>query len=240
MAHLGLSREEAVRLARESFCQNGQSFLESMMIPEFGFEYPLLRIARPDLLDRLRTLDRPVVIASAHLGAWELLAGPSGDMAKIRPMLTVVRRYKNPVLEEVTTRLRSSRGLQVLGHRDAALSVLRVLRKNGIAAFLVDHNTGHDEAVFLPFLGEEAAVNKGPALLAVRSHAQIWPMFLLRDGENYVLHMDDPMDTALLEGDTDSKILATARFYTEAVERAVRFTPEQWFWMHNRWKTKNN
>ena len=73
----------------------------------------------------------------------------------------MVRTYKNKVLHYVTTRLRSSRGAEVIGHREAAFRVLRTLRKNGYAAFLADHNTGRSEAFFLPFLGEEAAVNNG-------------------------------------------------------------------------------
>ena len=105
-------------------------------------------------------------------------------------------------------------------------------------AFLVDHNTSRDEAIFLPFLGEEAAVNRGPALIAVRSNALVCPIFLLRDKDKYVLCMEEPLDPLELQGTSEEKIEAVTRFYTAAVERIVRRAPEQWFWMHNRWKTK--
>ena len=72
----------------------------------------------------------------------------------------------------------------------------------------------------------------------MRAKALIWPIFLLRKDGKYVLFMDDPLDTATLEGDTDEKIEAAARFYTEAVAKMIRRAPEQWFWMHNRWKTR--
>ena len=94
------------------------------------------------------------------------------------------------------------------------------------------------EAFFLPFLGEEAAVNKGPAVLAVRAKALVWPIALIRDGDRYRIIIEEPLDTALLEGDAEEKALAVAAFYTEANERMVRRAPDQWFWMHNRWKTK--
>ena len=113
-----------------------------------------------------------------------------------------------------------------------------VLRKNGYAAFLADHNTSRSEALFLPFLGEEAAVNKGPAVLAVRAKALVWPLVLIRDGDRYRMLMEEPLDTALLEGTADEKALMAATYYTEAIERMVRRAPDQWFWMHNRWKTK--
>lgn len=95
-------------------------------------------------------------------------------MVSDHPRLTVVRTYKNKLMDYVTTRLRSSHGADVIGHREAAFPVLRALRKNGYAAFLADHNTSRSEAFFLPFLGEEAAVNKGPAVLAVRAKALVW------------------------------------------------------------------
>ncbi|MEG2139367.1 MAG: lysophospholipid acyltransferase family protein [Bilophila sp.] len=236
--HIACSSDTATTLARNSFKHNARSFLECVLAPDFGLQHPLLRVERPDLLARIATEERPAVIVAAHLGAWELLASLLGDISSTRPRLTVVRTYKNKALNDVSTLLRSSRGAQVLGHREAAFSVLRALKKNGYAAFLVDHNTGHDEAVFLPFLGEEAAVNKGPALLAVRAKAQVWPIFLLRDGKRFVLRMEDPLDTTHLTGDAEGKIHETTRFITAAIERAVRFAPEQWFWMHNRWKTK--
>lgn len=121
------------------------------------------------------------------------------------PRLTVVRTYKNKLMDYVTTRLRSSHGADVIGHREAAFPVLRALRKNGYAAFLADHNTSRSEAFFLPFLGEEAAVNKGPAVLAVRAKALVWPIALIRDGDRYRIIIEEPLDTALLEGDAEEK-----------------------------------
>ena len=237
-SHLDVSPAVAESLARSSFTHNAHSFLEALLVPEFGLNHPLLDVERPDLLERLKHEERPAVIVAGHFGAWELLASLLGDVSSTRPRLTVVRTYKNKVLHDVSTRLRSSRGLVVFGHREAAFPVLRALRKNGYAAFLADHNTSRSEAFFLPFLGEEAAVNKGPAVLAVRGKALVWPIYLIRDGARYRLIIDEPLDTLRLEGDADARTQAVAEFYTDAIGRMVRRVPDQWFWMHNRWKTK--
>ena len=222
--HLELSQATAESLARASFTHNARSFLESVLVPEFGLSHPLLDVERPDLLERLKRGERPSVITTAHLGAWELLASLLGDVSD-HPRLTVVRTYKNKLMDYVTTRLRSSHGADVIGHREAAFPVLRALRKNGYAAFLADHNTSRSEAFFLPFLGD-------------RAKALVWPIALIRDGDRYRIIIEEPLDTALLEGDAEEKALAVAAFYTEANERMVRRAPDQWFWMHNRWKTK--
>ncbi|WP_368509195.1 DUF374 domain-containing protein [uncultured Bilophila sp.] len=236
-SHLDLSPATAESLARASFTHNARSFLEAVLAPDFGLDHPLLDVERPDLLERLKRGERPAVITTGHFGAWELLASLLGDVSD-HPRLTVVRTYKNRVLHYVSTRLRSSRGAEVFGHREAAFPVLRALRKNGYAAFLADHNTSRSEAVFLPFLGEEAAVNKGPAVLAVRGKALVWPIYLMRDGDRYRLVIEEPLDTLRLEGDADAKTLAVAELYTDSIARMVRRAPDQWFWMHNRWKTK--
>lgn len=237
---LNLSAAEARNIARESFTHTALSFLETVLSPQFGFEHPLFQVEDPKLLVRLQTTPAPVVITSGHMGAWELQAGLLGEFWRDsnRPSLMVVRRYGNRAFNEFMVRQRGSWGAEVLGHREAVFPVLKTLRRKGAAAFLVDHNAGRSEALFLPFLGRTAAVNMGPALLAVRAKAEIWPACILRQGEKYVLCQQPPLDTATLPSDRDQAIKIAAEFYTQAAERFIRRAPEQWFWMHNRWKTQ--
>ncbi len=238
-ASLGLSPEKAAAVGKSSFQGTGQSFMELLLTERFGFDFPRLRMDPPDSLDRLRGCMRPIVAATAHFGAWELLASLLGQLYEDpRPRLVVVRKYSDPAVHAFIERQRQARGAQMVGHRNAVMTVLRALRKNGIAAFLVDHNAKLDEAIFIPFLGKEAAVNLGPAILAVRSNALLWPVALSRDGCSYVFRTQEPLDTALIDGTFEERIRIAAEFYTKAVEHFVRMEPEQWFWMHNRWKTK--
>ncbi len=236
---LGIGPGPAADVARESFRSTGRSFLEILLTRRFGLDSPLLRNDPEDSLDRLRACGRPIVAATAHFGAWELLASMLGQLyADPRPRLVVVRKYSDPAVHAFIEGQRQAQGAQMVGHRQAAMSVLRALRNNGIVAFLVDHNTKREEAAFIPFLGKEAAVNLGPAILAVRAKALIWPVALARDGGNYVFRTQEPLDTALLDGSFEDRVLRAAEFYTKAVENFVRSEPEQWFWMHDRWKTR--
>ena len=238
-SHLGLPEKEAARIAKESFLNTGQSFFELLLTQKFSFSSPNLSSDTPETLRELFACGRPIVAITAHFGAWELLASLLGQVyEEPRPRQVIVRKYADPAVHAFITKQREATGAQMIGHRNAILQVMRALRKNGIAAFLADHNTKKNEALFLPFLGEEAAVNAGPALLAVRSGALVWPMVLSRQGSNYVFHLQKPMDTAGLEGTAEEKIRKTAEFYTRALEKFIREEPEQWFWMHNRWKTK--
>ena len=241
MTHIGLSEEEARTVARQSFRHTGRSFLEIVLTHRFGLSSPNIRFDPPDLLERFRACERPIVAATAHFGAWELLASLLGQVYEApRPRMVVVRKYPDEGVHAFIASCREAQGATMVGHRQAVKEVLRALHANGIAAFLVDHNTKAEEADFIPFLNEMAAVNKGPALLAVRASAEIWPVVLVRDGNDYIFTAAKPLDTALLEGSREEKIDAAARFYTAAIEGFIRHHPEQWFWMHDRWKTKKH
>lgn len=237
---LGVSADEAKSLAHASFRHNARSFLEILHVHRFGFEDRggRLHIAQPDLFDALLRSDRPIVGVTAHLGAWEFFSSLLAQFDASRPRMVVVRRQGNATLNEFIMRLRRARGAEVLEHRDAARTVLRGLKHHGMAGFLVDHNCNRREAVFLPFLGKQAAVNVGPALLALRAEADVWPIFLVREEDRYVMRLSPPLDTRLTSGERGKRMEEVAAFYTQAVEDNVRAYPEQWFWMHKRWKTR--
>lgn len=237
---LQLPAEKAKEIARKSFDSNALSFCEIVHAPQFSFatHSDHIIIAQPELYARMLTSQRPIVAATAHIGSWELLAGLLGDFVLKKTRMIVVRRNPNPTLNQLMTDFRGGRGAEIIDHRHAAFKVLKGLKHNGLVAFLVDHNASRSESIFLPFLGKTAAVNMGPAILGLRANALIWPFFLLRKDNSFIIETAEPLDPALLLGSRAEKIEAICAFYTEAVERMVRKYPEQWFWMHKRWKTR--
>ena len=240
---LGLGRQEATELAKLSFCQNCQSFAEILLTRavDWHFVHDRLTVTRPDLLRALIDDPDPAVMTTAHLGSWELMVGLLHLFIPRRAKQVVVRRSHDAALNRFMLHQRSRPSVEIVEHRNAAAKVLQALRRGGVTAFLVDHNCTRDEALFLPFLGRMAAVNVGPALMAVRSKAVVWPVFLTRDAEGggrYTFHLEPPLRTAQLEGSLKERIAHTAAFYTQAVEQHVRACPAQWFWMHRRWKTQ--
>ena len=232
--------QQAAQIAYESFKNNGQAFAELLLSPkvDHAFMEQRIEIVNPDRWHELKHYPGPGVAVTAHLGAWEILSGVMGTDIANKDRAIVVRKQRNEAMFERIAALRGATGSTVLGHRDAAPKVLRILKKEGLVAFLVDHNCNQRDAVFLPFLNEIAAVNVGPAVLAVRAKAIIWPIFLLRNGDNYKYYVEEPLLTTDIPGDREEKIFETAKFYTQIVEKYVRMFPEQWFWMHKRWKTR--
>lgn len=242
-ARLGLDNRQAERLVRQSFEQNGRSFGELLLSRKVDWRFVRRRliIKDPHALQRILAAyeHRPMVAATAHLGAWELLGGLLNLLAPQSHKQVVVKATHDIALHRVIKRMRTHSQVRIQEHDNAALNVLRNLAKGGLTAFLVDHNCRREDAVFLPFLGRLAAVNIGPALLALRGKALVWPIFLIRATEGrYHLHFEEPLDTRTVQGERQEKVRRIAEFYTRSVERHVLRFPDQWFWMHRRWKTR--
>jgi len=237
--HLKVSHEEAARIAWQSFTESFLSFLEIFHAGKFFTDQSVSTVHTPEVKAAIQAETAPIVIASAHIGSWELMPGLATDIVPDRKSMVVVRRQKNRSLNRLMAELRGARGMLMVDHRKASDIVSPGLRAGGVAAFLVDHNAGRREAVFLPFLEDIAAVNMGPASLALRAKAAVYPVFLIRDGQGrHILHMLPPLHTAVLEGSIKERVRTVAAFYTDAVADMVRRYPEQWFWMHRRWKTR--
>ncbi|WP_028576068.1 lysophospholipid acyltransferase family protein [Desulfomicrobium escambiense] len=238
---LGLGERQARELARASFRHSACAFLELFHARYMDYRFLAERVEyeNPELFARMCSSPRPIVGVTGHLGSWELLGGVLKCFSSKTDCQVVVRLPKDPALSDLLMHMRSQSKIRVLPHRDAAVSALGQLRGGGLSAFLVDHNCRRAEAQFLPFLGEVAAVNKGPAILALRAKAEVWPCFLLRLPEGRFRFVTLPcLDTAGLTGSRAERIESICRFYTDAVERMVLRHPEQWFWMHRRWKTR--
>ncbi len=239
--HLEMPPEKAAEIARESFRHTFRSFLDITIAGSVSFADKDGELICDDLdyLIGLLSSGRPIVAATAHFGAWELLAGLLGETRQMgfdRPMLLIARAYPNEGVQRFIEEKRCNRGITMAPNRSVVPTILRTLRANGIVAFLVDHKPHKSDAVFLPFLKASTAVNLGPAVLAMRAGALVLPIFLAREGDRYRLIIREALDTLELKGERRDNIRAVASFYTKEVEKVIREYPEQWFWMHNRWK----
>jgi KDO2-lipid IV(A) lauroyltransferase len=174
---------------------------------------------------------RGVLFATAHLGNWELSAFAHALMAE--PMHVVVRPLDNPLLDGWAARRRRLSGNQVIGKKDLARGILRALAGNEAVGVLIDQNTSPQEGVFVDFFGLKACAHAGFARLAARSGAAVIPGFALWSGSEhrYVLRFYPPVP---MTGDVAAD---TQRLHTH-LETVIREYPDQWLWIHRRWKTR--
>jgi KDO2-lipid IV(A) lauroyltransferase len=181
--------------------------------------------------DRALERGRGVLFATAHLGNWELSAFAHALMA--RPMHVVVRALDNPNIDALVGRLRAMSGNNVIEKRDFAREILRALARNEAVGILIDQNAAAGEGIFIDFFGVKACVSTGLARIAARTGAAVIPGFAVWSEPHgrYVLRFYPPVDISGDEAEDTRRIHA-------ALEAAIREYPDQWLWMHRRWKTR--
>lgn len=172
-----------------------------------------------------------VLFATAHLGNWELSAYAHALLTE--PMNVVVRPLDNPSIDAVVERRRARSGNILLSKRDFARSIFQALRKNEPVGILVDQNSSAENSAFVPFFGTPACANLTFAKLAARSGAAVIPGFAVwsREERRYILRFYPEVEI------TGDAVEDTCRIQ-HAIETAIRETPDQWLWIHRRWKTR--
>ncbi|MEO6393288.1 MAG: lysophospholipid acyltransferase family protein [Pyrinomonadaceae bacterium] len=192
-----------------------------------GFEH--LRAARAG--------NRPVIMFTGHLGAWELTAFAPSVLHY--PLSFLVRRIDNPKLEDMVERIRTRLGNRSIDKKAAARPMLRALNSGGTIGILIDLNSQPHEGVFVDYFGIPASTSVGIADLALRSNPIILPIFAPWDAvrRKYVVRIEPPVEfepTGVREDDARE---LTQRM-TAVIERYVRAYPDQWLWIHKRWNTR--
>ena len=178
---------------------------------------------------------RGIFFLTGHFGNWELLAATHG-LAGFG-LSVVVRPLDNPYLDAVIARARERSGLRAISKREAVQGVRAALGRGECIGILLDQDAGR-EGVFVPFLGHAASTSRALAILALKTRAPVVPAFIHRlpnGGHELVLEPEIPL---VITGDLDHDILVNTARFTESIERQVRVHPEQWFWVHRRWKSR--
>ncbi|MFP6767650.1 MAG: lysophospholipid acyltransferase family protein [Planctomycetaceae bacterium] len=182
--------------------------------------------------------DRPVIMLSGHLGNWELAVWIFGLFGF--SMGVVARRLDNPYLDRYFIRFRSDTGHDLLDKSGASGEMIERLESAGRLALLCDQDAG-SHGLFVDFFGHPASTFKSIALLALRHEAIICVGYAIRldrnnGPERFEVGCEELIDAGAI--DDDNPVLALTRQYTAALERVIRRAPEQYFWIHRRWKSQ--
>ena len=180
--------------------------------------------------------NKGILLLTGHIGNWEW----AGAMMAVglQPGCVVARPLDFPPADKLTNLWREKGGNEVVPKARSARRLLKELRANGIAGILLDQNVDWYDGEWVDFFGRPACSNKGLALLAMAKKAPVLPVYLQRCEDGcFDLHID-PMVELVDTGDKLQDVWDNTQNYTKALERGIRRKPEQWFWLHRRWKTK--
>jgi Kdo2-lipid IVA lauroyltransferase/acyltransferase len=184
-----------------------------------------------------RDRGRGVLVLTGHLGAWELSSFYHSLMGY--PMSMVIRRLDNPLVDNLVNHIRCLHGNQVLHKDDFARGLLASMRRGETVGILMDTNMTPPQGEFVDFFGHPACTGSGLARVARKTGAEVLPGFLLweESSQQYVLRFGAPLALASSD-DLEADALAHTALFTKVIEDYIREYPDQWLWVHRRWKTR--
>jgi len=225
------------RLCRQSFHQLGMTLVEvcaSLSAPPASL-LSRMAVEGMDRLEAAMARGKGALLLTGHLGNWELLA--AAHRRSGYPLSIVVRPMDSSLLDRLVTRVRERSGAELVRKQRALREVLDALQRQRMVAILLDQNATRREGVFVPFFGRPASTSKSLALLALRSGAPVLPVFIYREADGSHRVVIEPEVPRPATGDRRQDIVVYTAAFTRCVEDAIRRWPEQWLWVHRRWRT---
>lgn len=187
--------------------------------------------------DAAQRRGKGVLFLTGHAGAWEL--GPFAQSLYGNPLHFLVRPIDNPRVDRLVNHYRCLSGNTPIEKNQSARAVLKIMQAGGTVGILMDQNTSTSGGVFVDFFGIPACTTTGLARIALRTEAAVVPGFVHWDASlrKYRLSFQRAVELART-GDEEADVRENTARFTRVIEEFARRHPDQWLWVHKRWKTR--
>jgi Kdo2-lipid IVA lauroyltransferase/acyltransferase len=239
IAFPGRSKRERKKILRGVYRSLGRQLAEFCLFPRYTRENTknLFSYDGFENYEAAHASGKGIFYLTAHLGAWEVSSFVHSLYG--HPMHIIVRALDNPYVQRLVERYRSLHGNRTHDKDDFARGLIEAMRKGEGVGVLMDTNMTPPQGLFVDFFGTPACTASGVARVALRTGAAVVPAFMIWDSvlSRYRLHFEPALELVRTGDDEADAIANTARF-TKAIEDIVRRFPDQWLWVHRRWKTR--
>lgn len=230
--------EESRALLRENFRQLGVTGIEMLRLDLYR-QPQLMKnafyLTGLDEVEKARALGKGCFLLTGHIGFWE--AGSILLPLHGIPTDLIYKQMKNPFIEKRVLALREATGTRAIEKRRAARKILRSLGENRAVAVLIDQRVSRREGVTVNFFNRPVNATPIIALMAIKHGIPIVPAFSRRlPGHRYEIAFTPMITFPQEENPSAETVIAATQLLTEQIEDAVRRSPEQWFWVHDRWR----
>ncbi len=222
--------KELQRIAVRAYVNIGKTFIEMLVISKFAGHIPDI-VDMPDLHILKKNIEkgRGMIIVTCHFGSWEFVG--ASLFAYGIPIIGVGKKQSNPYVDRLIYRTRKKLGVNSIPHGASVKHLIGTLRKNAAIGLVSDQDAGRN-GIFVDFFGRKASTPRGAAQLALKYKAPIVILMTLRTGNGAYRNI---IKEVII--DDDDTVESVTQRYTKVTEEIIRQYPEQYFWMHRRWKT---
>lgn len=233
------TERERKRILRGLFRGLGRQMAEFAAFPSYSVEN-VEKVAIYEGFENFeaaRQRGKGILVLTGHFGGWEV--GSFAHSIYGHPMRIVVRDLDNPLVDALVRRYRTQHGNSTFDNREFARGLLASMREGETVGILMDTNMTPPQGVFVDYFGHAACTASGLARVALKTDAAVIPGYTVWDGAlgKYKICFE-PAISLQRTGDTEADAVANTAAFTKALERVARKYPEQWLWVHRRWKTR--
>jgi KDO2-lipid IV(A) lauroyltransferase len=239
LAFPDMNHRDRRRILRGTYVSLGRQLAEVCLFPRYTRENvsEIVVYEGFENFERAYARRKGVLFLTAHLGAWELSAFTHSLQG--HPLAIVMRSLDNSRVDRLIQSYRTMHGNRTVDKDDFVRSLLAAMRGGETVGILMDTNMTPPQGVFVDFFGIPACTASGLARIALRTDAAVVPGFTVWDSRlrKYILRFDAAVDL-IRTGDDQADVVANTAKFTRIIEDYVRRYPEQWLWVHRRWKTR--
>ncbi len=229
------SPHELKRLTKRVYQNLVETFVEILNLTKVSVKYvdKYVEVVNYERIVNASQSGRGTILLTAHFGDWELSSLVSA--IKGFPLLVLAREQKMKRLNELLNRLRESKGCKVIRKGISTKNILRALYDKEMVGILSDQDAGRN-GVFVNLFGRPTSTHSGAVELAKRTDSLVIPNFIVRTkGPYHKLYLEEYIDFRTINGDEDMK--DSLQKYANVLESYIRRYPDQWLWLHKRWKS---
>jgi Kdo2-lipid IVA lauroyltransferase/acyltransferase len=233
-----LSTDRHNELCRNSFRHFGISITEFIQLIRFSDKFmdKYISIEGEGYIKEALAKGNGIIGISPHMGNWEFIAAYVAS--KGYPLSVIMKRQSNPYVNNLIAGLRRSFSMQLIYKSSAGFSALKALKQNRIVAFVADQDAGKN-GIFIDFLGRPASTAQGPARFAVACKSPVMIFIGVREKNGKLKIIITPeLEFDYIKKNSHENIYNNTKKWSEKIEESIKKYPEQYFWMHRRWKTK--
>lgn len=236
----GLTVQQRSDVLAKTYRNLGTQLAEFCQMPRYSADRVQREVMRYEGMEHFLAAEargKGVLVLTGHLGAWELSSFVHSLLG--HPMGMVIRRLDNPLIDAFVNDIRCMHGNRVLHKDDFARGLLHAMHAGETVGILMDTNMTPPQGVFVPFFGVEACTASGLARIARKTGAAVLPGFLLWEQAEarYVLRWGEEL-TLQHTDDAEADALANTALFAATTEAYIQRYPDQWLWLHRRWKTR--
>jgi KDO2-lipid IV(A) lauroyltransferase len=234
-----MNHRDRRRILRGTYISLGRQLAEVCLFPRYTRENVSETVVYEGFenFERAYSRRKGVLFLTAHLGAWELSA--FAHSLQGHPLAIVMRSLDNPRVDRLIQSYRTMHGNWTVDKDDFVRGLLAAMRNGETVGILMDTNMTPPQGVFVDFFGIPACTASGLARIALRTDAAVIPAFTVWDAKlrKYILRFDAAVEL-VRTGDDQADVIANTAKFTNIIEDYVRHYPDQWLWVHRRWKTR--